>query len=335
MRHGECGSTGLSFGLPARWRAGRILVVSAGLLSFVGTITPVVLAQSARTIGFSQVGAESDWRAAETKSIKTEAEKRGHTLKFSDGQGKQENQIKALRAFIAQKLDAIVLAPIKEDGWEPVLKEAKAAGIPVFLVDRGIRVPDESLFVTLIASDFVEEGRMAGRWLIEKTGGKANIVELQGTVGSAPANDRKKGFEEAIKEQPGLKIIKSQTADFRRADGKQVMEAFIHAEGANINAVYAHNDDMALGAIQALQAAGMEPGKKVLVISIDAVRAAFEAMIAGRLNATVECNPLMGPLLFDTMEKHFKGEPIPRKIINQDRLFEQKDAAEAIKTREY
>lgn len=226
----------------------------AGAWTFATVIIPPVAAQTPRRVGFAQVGAESDWRAAETKSIRGEAEKRGVELKFSDGQGKQENQIKAIRSFIAQRLDAIILAPVVETGWEPVLKEARAAKIPVFLVDRGINVSDDSLYVTLIASDFVEEGRMAGRWLVEKTGGQARIVELQGTVGSAPANDRKRGFEEAIRAHPGMRIVRSQSGDFRRSGGKQVMEAFIQALGREFDAVYAHNEDMALGAIQALDA---------------------------------------------------------------------------------
>ncbi|MFC1806299.1 ABC transporter substrate-binding protein, partial [Planctomycetota bacterium] len=256
-------------------------------------------------------------------------------LKFSDAQQKQENQIKALKGFIAQKVDAIILAPKVETGWEPVLGDAKRAGIPVVLVDRGVKVSDESLYGTLIASDFVEEGRMAGEWLAKKTGGKCYIVELQGTTGSAPANDRKKGFEEAIRKHPGMLIIKSQTGDFTRAKGKEVMEAFIKSEGDRIQAVYAHNDDMALGAIQALKEAGRNPGKDVIVLSIDAVKGAFEAMIEGTLNCTVECNPLLGPAAFDAVEKLVAGETLDKKIVVKDQLFEQDNAAEVIKTRKY
>jgi len=188
------------------------------------------------TIGFSQIGAESSWRTAETQSIRGEAEKRGVDLKFSDAQQKQENQIKALNAFIAQGVDAIILAPVVETGWEPVLKRARQRNIPVILVDRGVSVSDESLYTTLIASDFVAEGRMAGEWLAEKTGGTANIVELQGTPGAAPAIDRKKGFEQAIANHPGMKIIKSQTGEFTRAKGKEVMEAFLKSGGEPIDA---------------------------------------------------------------------------------------------------
>jgi len=286
-------------------------------------------------VGFSQVGAEGAWRTAETNSIRGEAEKRGVELKFADAQAKQANQIMAIRSFVAQKADFIVLAPVVETGWEPVLTEAKAAGIPVILVDRGIKVSDESLYTTLIASDFVEEGRMAAKWLAEKMGGKGNIVELQGTTGSAPAIDRKKGFEEELKNHPEMAIVKSQTADFTRAKGKEVMEAFIKSDRDKIGAVYAHNDDMALGAIQALEEAGMNPGKDVIVISIDGVKDAFEAMVKGTLNATVECNPLLGPILFDTIEKIRAGEQVPKYIQNKDQLFDQSNAAQVIGTRAY
>lgn len=291
--------------------------------------------KSGLTVGFSQIGAESAWRTAETQSIRGEAKLRGINLKFSDAQQKKENQIKAIKSFIAQGVDAIILAPVVETGWEPVLREAKRAGIPVVLVDRGVKVSDESLYATLIASDFVEEGRMAGKWLCDKTGGKCKIVELQGTPGSAPAIDRKSGFEQAIKHTPGMNIIKSQTGEFTRARGKEVMEAFIKAEGKNIQAVYAHNDDMALGAIQALEAAGMKPGKDVIIVSIDGVKAAFEAMVADKLNATVECNPLLGPMAFDAVEKLTKGESVPKKMIVKDAVFTQETAAKDIKTRKY
>lgn len=287
------------------------------------------------TVGFSQIGAESAWRTAETESIRSEAKNRGIDLKFSDAQQKQENQITALRNFVSQKVDAIILAPVVETGWEPVLREARAAKIPVILVDRGVKVSDESLYTTLIASDFVAEGRMAGEWLANKLGGKGNIVELQGTPGAAPAIDRKKGFEEAIAKHPELKIVKSQSGNFNRAQGKEAMEAFIKSEGKNINAVYAHNDDMALGAIQAIEEAGLKPGTDIIVVSIDGVKGAFEAMVGGKLNCTVECNPLLGPAAFDAIEKARKGEQLPKKTIVQDRLFDQSTAQAELPNRKY
>ncbi len=287
------------------------------------------------TVGFSQIGAESGWRTAETESIRGEAATRGIDLRFSDAQQKQENQIKALRTFLAQGVSAIILAPVVETGWEPVLREIKQANIPVILVDRGVKVSDDSLYTTLIASDFVEEGRMAGKWLAEKIGGKGNVVELQGTPGAAPAIDRKKGFEEVLAKHPGMKIIKSQTGDFTRSKGKEVMEAFLKSEGKNIKAVYAHNDDMALGAIQAIEEAGMKPGTDIIIVSIDGVKPAFEAIAAGKLNCTVECNPLLGPTVFDTLEAIRKGEKVEKKIIMKDEVYDETNAKQALPNRKY
>jgi len=287
------------------------------------------------TVGFSQIGAESDWRAAETRSIQSEAEKRGIELKLADAQGRQELQVAALKGFIAQGVDAIVLAPKTEAGWDAILSEVRAAGIPVVLVDRGVDVADPELYATLIASDFVAEGRMAAEWLAQATEGKARVVELQGSVGSAPAIDRQRGFAEGIAAHPGIEILLAQSGEFSRAKGKEVMEAFLQARGAEIDAVYAHNDDMALGAIQALEAAGRRPGVDVKVVSIDGVRAAFEAMVAGKLNASVECNPLLGPLAFDAVERLVRGESVEKRVVVQDRLFTADQAAGLLPTREY
>jgi len=290
------------------------------------------------TVGFSQVGAESSWRTAETESIRSEAAARGIDLKFSDAQQKQENQIKAIRSFIAQGVKAIILAPVVETGWEPVLAEAKRAKIPVILVDRGVSVSDDSLYETLIASDFVAEGRMAAEWMSKKLDGKGNIVELQGTPGAAPAIDRKKGFEEVVAKTPGLKIIKSQTGDFTRTKGKEVMQTFLSAakaENVRIDAVYAHNDDMALGAIQAIEEAGLKPGSDIVIVSIDGVKDAFQAMIDGKLNATVECNPLLGPMAFDAVKAALAGEKLPKKTVVEDEVFDQTMAKQVLPDRKY
>lgn len=288
------------------------------------------------TVGFSQIGAESAWRTANTDSIKAEAAKRGINLQFADAQQKQENQIKALRSFVAQGVDVIAFSPVVETGWEPVLKEIKQAGIPVVLSDRAVKVSEEGLYVTFIGSDFVEEGRRAARWLAEKTGGKAAIAELVGTPGSAPAIDRKKGFEEIMGGHAGMRIIKSQSGDFTRAKGKEVMETFLKSpEGRQITALYAHNDDMALGAIQAIEEAGLKPGTDIVIVSVDGVRAAFEAMVAGKLNCTVECNPLIGPQLFDLIEKVAAGQPVPARVAVEEGIFDQSQAAAALPTRQY
>jgi ABC-type sugar transport system substrate-binding protein len=313
----------------------RIVRTCLSLLMAAAVGVAAHAAEKKLSVGFSQIGAESGWRTAETESIRSEARKRGVDLKFSDAQQKQENQIKALRAFLAQRVDAIILAPVVETGWEPVLRDIRRAKIPVILVDRGIKVSDDSLYTTLIASDFVEEGRMAGEWLVKKLDGKGNVVELQGTPGAAPAIDRKKGFEEVIAKSSGLKIIKSQSGDFTRAKGKEVMEAFLKADGKNINAVYAHNDDMALGAIQAIEEAGLKPGKDVIVLSIDGIKPAFEAMVDGKLNCTVECNPLLGPAAFDAVEAAVAGKKLPKKTIVKDSVFDQSVAKDVIGSRQY
>ena len=288
------------------------------------------------TIGFAQLGAESGWRDAETESVKAAAAERGIDLKFSDAQQKQENQIKAIRSFIAQKVSGILLAPVVETGWEPVLKEAKKAGIPVVLLDRNIKVSDPSLYTTFIGSNFILEGQRVAQWVAKKTGGKANIVELQGTVGASAAIDRQKGFTDEVAKYPGLKIIKSQSGDFNRAGGKQVMEAFLKSDGDKINVVYAHNDDMAIGAIQAIEAAGKVPGKDIIVVSIDGVHDGFQALIDGKISYIVECNPLLGNKGFDAIAKAVIGETLPKWTVQDDGAFDSAAAADAgIASRKY
>ena len=295
------------------------------------------LAQNKIVLGFSQVGAESEWRTANSESIKSAAATMNVDLRFADAQQKQENQIKALRSFIAQKVDVIAFSPVVETGWDTVLQEAKAAKIPVILTDRSVTA-DPSLYAGFIGSDFVEEGRKAGRWVSEKfkdATEDVNIVEIQGTVGSGPALDRKKGFEEIIAANPHLKIIRSQSGEFTRAKGKEVMEAFLKAETRKIHVLYAHNDDMAIGAIQAIEEAGMKPGRDIQIVSVDAVKGAFEAMIAGKLNATIECNPLLGPQLMTSVVEVYAGKPIPKRIVVEEQVFTMETAKQYIQTRKY
>lgn len=317
----------------------RHVIATAVALSASTLIPLSAFAQKKIVLGFSQVGAESEWRTANTESIKSAAKDAGIDLKFSDAQQKQENQIKAIRAFIAQKVDVIAFSPVVESGWDNVLREAKAAKIPVVLTDRSVNSKDTSLYVTFMGSDFVEEGRKAGRWLVEKmkdSKGEVRIVELQGTVGSAPAIDRKKGFEEIIKADPKFKIVRSQTGDFTRAKGKEVMEAFLKAEGKNgINVLYAHNDDMAIGAIQAIEEAGLKPAKDITIISIDGVKGAFEAMMAGKLNVSVECSPLLGPQLMTAVKDILAGKPVPKRIVTEEGIFPMETAAAEFPKRKY
>ncbi|WP_166246284.1 ABC transporter substrate-binding protein [Paenibacillus turpanensis] len=289
------------------------------------------------TLGFSQVGAESGWRTANTKSIQDSAKEAGFELKFSDAQQKQENQIKAIRSFIQQKVDVIAFSPVVESGWDTVLKEAKDAKIPVILTDRAVDSKDTSLYVTFIGSDFVEEGRRAGKWLVEKfkdEKGDVNIVELQGTTGSAPANDRKAGFDEMIKAQPNLKVIASQTGDFTRAKGKEVMQAFLKAH-KDIDVLYAHNDDMALGAIQAIEAAGLKPGQDIIIISVDGVKDGMTAAAEGKINFIVECNPLLGPQLMEAVKNVVEGKQVDKRIVTKEGTFTSEEAKKALPSRQY
>jgi ABC-type sugar transport system substrate-binding protein len=314
------------------------LIGLSGLLavSVTGTFAEDNKPNKKLVVGFSQVGAESGWRTANTDSIKSEAAKRGIDLRFSDAQQKEENQIKAIRSFIAEGVDVIAFSPVVETGFEPVLQEAKKAGIPVVLSDRAVKVSDPSLYACFLGSDFIEEGRRAGNEAAKLTGGKANIAELVGTVGSAPAIDRKKGFEEILTKNPDMKIIMSQSGDFTRAKGKEVMEAFLKAPNAkDINLLFAHNDDMALGAIQAMEEAGIKPGTDIKIVSIDGVRGAFEAMKDGKLNVTVECNPLLGPQLFDLIQAVAAGKEVPKRVVTQEGVYEQSQAAAELPKRQY
>jgi galactofuranose transport system substrate-binding protein len=320
--------------VPQIRRAGLALLACSSVL----VLTPSFGADSQRklVVGFSQVGAESGWRTANTDSIKSEAAKRGIDLRFSDAQQKEENQIKAIRSFIAQGVDVIAFSPVVETGFEPVLQEAKKAGIPVVLSDRAVKVSDPTLYKCFIGSDFVEEGHRAANEVLKLTDGKAGVAELVGTVGSAPAIDRAKGFREVMASHPDVKIIMSQSGDFTRAKGKEVMEAFLKAPNAKeITVLFAHNDDMALGAIQAMEEAGLKPGQDIKIVSIDGVRGAFEAMKDGKLNVTVECNPLLGPQLFDLIEKVAKGESVPTRVVTEEGVYEQAQAAEVLPKRQY
>ncbi|NBZ86761.1 galactofuranose ABC transporter, galactofuranose-binding protein YtfQ [Stagnihabitans tardus] len=300
------------------------LALAAG----IGALLSTTAMADGLVVGFSQIGSESGWRAAETSVTKQEAEKRGVDLKFADAQQKQENQIKALRGFIAQGVDAILIAPVVATGWDEVLGEAKDAGIPVVLLDRGIDA-SQDLYLTSVASDQVKEGAVAAQWLVDTVGDKpCTIVELEGTVGSSPAINRKKGFDDTIAAHANFTISRSQTGEFTRSKGKEVMEGFIKAEdgGKNICAVYAHNDDMMVGAIQAMKDAGLKPGTDILTVSIDAVPDIFSAMAAGDANATVELTPNMAGPAFDALEAFLKDGTVPEKfIITESKLYTQAD----------
>ena len=280
------------------------------------------------TIGFSQVGTESDWRTAFSDAIFAEANRRNINLIFLDAENSQENQIAAIRSFIDQQVDAIILAPVIETGWNRVLLEAQAANIPVVIIDRNVTA-DETLYLTRVSSDFKHEGRLAAAWLAQETNGQCNIVELEGTVGSSAARDRHIGFLEVIQLFPEMRVTVSQPADFRRDDGRRVMEGILNAENpSEICAVWSHNDDMAIGAIQAIKNAGLDPGDDILIVSVDAIPDIFRAMMQGDTNATVELNTNMASPAFDAIISHFNGEAVPKWIRVKGGLYLPDTAAE-------
>jgi ABC-type sugar transport system substrate-binding protein len=288
------------------------------------------------TVGFAQTGSESGWRSANTESMKAAfSEENGFELIFNAADNDPAAQIAAVRGFINQGVDAIVIAPIVSDGWDDVLQEAKDAGIPVVLEDRTVSASDD-LYASWVGLDFRNEGVMAGEWAAETFGDTpTKMVVLEGTTGSAPANDRAEGFDEAIA-GTGIEKIDSQTGDFTRDGGKTVMEGFIQKYGLDgIDLVYAHNDDMGLGAIEAIEAAGGVPGEDITIITIDAVKDGMQALVDGKINFIVECNPLLGELAADLVKRVLAGEEVEKAYYVVDQSFTQEQAAEVIDTRPY
>jgi simple sugar transport system substrate-binding protein len=314
-------------------------------------------------MGYSQIGAESEWRTACTNSVQAAAAEWNVDLRFSDAQQKQENQLQAIRTFIRQKVDIIAFTPVVETGWEAILKECLDAGIPTICVDRSIQGSDRKVsnpndmndpdnwFTCFIGSDMEQEGNRAAKWMINNVPslkpGKSvyNIAELQGTVGSSAMTGRFKGFRDTLgipaanalgtSSDGKYKIILSQTGDFTRAQGKQVMEAFMKSNGNDIDILFAHNDDMGIGAIQAIQEAGKIPGKDIIIIGVDAVKGAFEAMVAGTMNASIECNPLLGPQVMETAVKILNKQPVEKWVVSNESDYDQTNAAAAYPNRQY
>ena len=282
------------------------------------------------TVGFSQMGHDNPWRMAQTASLKDEAAKRGYQLVVTDAQDQTAKQVADVEDLIAQGVDVILLAPREFEGLAPALQAARDASIPVILVDREAEGTPGEDFVTFLGSNFVEQGQRAAEWLVKETGGTAGIVELTGTPGSSVAADRARGFREVIARHPGMKILASQTGEFSRAQGQRVMQNIAQSLGKQITAVYAHNDEMALGAIQALRASGLEPGRDVKIVSIDGQRAALEAIMRGELGATVESNPRFGPIAFETIEQVRQRQQVPPKKLITDRFFDRTNAAQFV-----
>ena len=319
--------------MPAFSRRTFMLAATAlGAMTVAGTAVaqvPALAKKDTYKVGFAQTESNNPWRIAQTDSMKAEAEKRGYQLVYTDAAGSAAKQVADVNSMIAQGVDVIFLAPREEKPLIPAVMAAKKAGIPVILLDRSV---DPSLakagqdYLTFIGSDFIEEGKRIAEWLAKNANGKSKIIELEGTTGSSPANDRKKGFDEAITAAGGFEIVASQTGDFARDKGRQVAEALLQAH-PDADIIYAHNDEMAIGAISAIEAAGKVPGKDILVLSIDGGKEAVQAVVDGKIAAVVECNPRFGPKAFDTMEAYANGDKIDAWVINDDKFYDSTNAA--------
>jgi len=289
------------------------------------------------TVGYSQVGQESQWRLANTRSIQDAAKEFNIDLLFDSADQSQVKQIEAIRRFINQKVDVIVVSPVVETGWDEVLIEARDAGIPVVMSDRRIETEDD-LTTTYIGADFLEEGRRAMRWLKEHVNPgqeTLKIMELQGSEGATPTEERQRGFNEILQENPQYQIVHSENGDFTYEGGRRIVDDYIGRQEWDVDIIYSHNDDMALGAIEALEAHGLKPGTDIIIISVDATKEAFQAMIQGKLNCAVECSPLLGPPLMKAIRDMIAGKEMPLRIITEEKVYDQSDAETVIKSREY
>ena len=271
-------------------------------------------------VGFSQAESEGAWRNAETQSMQDQEDRVSEVI-ITDAQGDVAKQITDIQDLVNQGVDVIVLAPRESDGLDAGLEAARDAGIPVLFVDRWHEGDPCSEYVTFISSDFVEQGRIAGNRLADAAGGTAKIIQLEGSAGVSVADDRKAGFDEIVDQHAGMELLASQTADFNRARGQEVASQLLQSH-PDVTAIYAHNDEMAIGAITALEAVGKTPGEDVLVVSIDGIRDAFDAIIAGKMLVTVESNPRFGTIAFDTIEQMTLGRSIPDRIVIEDRVYD-------------
>ena len=288
-------------------------------------------------VGHVQIGDEGGWRKANTDSIRSAAREFGVDLTLVDTDQSQEKQIEQVREFIRDKMDVIVISPVIETGWDEVLQEAKDAGIPVLLSDRKVSVSVD-LYTAFIGADFIEQGRRCANWLLSQSDVSARpvrILELQGTQGASPTVERKLGFEQGISENPDYQIVYSDFGDYNRVGGKRIVETYLQEHSWDIDVIYAHNDDMALGAIEALRANGIEPGKDVLLISIDGTSDALEALKKGEMNCVAECSPLLGPQLMKAITDLMAGKELPLRIITDEIVFTEQTDRSAFQNRKY
>ena len=290
-------------------------------------------------LGFSQIGSESAWRVGNTNDIVEQAENYGISLMFEDAKQKQENQIAAIRRFIAYKVDVIAFSPIVEDGWDNVLSEARNAGIPVILVDRDISTETEGLTACLIGADFYQEGVKAGEYLIRKADSlgleRVNIVEITGTANSTPMRQRQAGFAAAIAKDARMHVLESIDGDFIKSRGAECMKTLLEKYGDEIDVVYSHNDEMTLGALPVIEEAGLEPGKDIIVVSIDGGQDAIEVLKQGKINCIVECTPKLGKEVMETVIRLKNGETVEKEIHPDEAVFSDEQDLSNIAPRGY
>ena len=320
-------------------RAICILLTLVCALALCGCEKKQETKDPALLLGFSQLGSESSWRIGNTKDIGDAAEKYGVSLMMENANQKQENQIDAIRSFIAYQVDVIAFSPIVEEGWDTVLTEARQAGIPVILVDRTIKTEDESLYECLIGADFYQEGVMAAEYLIRKADSlgmdRVNIVEITGTEDSTPMRQRQKGFADTVAKDGRMTVLESVNGDFLKSRGAECMRYLLEKYGDEIDVVYSHNDEMTLGALPEIEAAGLTPGRDMVIISIDGGQEAFDILKQGKINCIVECTPMLGSTLMETAKKLKNGESVDRETHPVERAFTDEEDLSAIAPRGY
>jgi ABC-type sugar transport system substrate-binding protein len=342
VRHGERNGAGREARLGGR-RVRRL----AGLTLACGLLGAMVGCEAvdgrddgdsaeALVVGFVQAGTDSGWREANTRDIHQAFEEAGIDLVFTDAQGQQEAQVAAVRELIAQRVDVIALSPVVETSWDAVLTEAKDAGIPVVLTDRGVDARRNSLYASFLGSDFATQGERAGQWVVDQFGEAdlVQIVELQGTSGSAPANDRAKGFRDVIGGQLSFEFLSSRAGDFSRESGRQLMEEALRAF-PNVDLVYAHSDEMGLGAIDAMEAFNITPGRDIALVTVDGSAAGLQALADGKINFIVESSPLVGEQLVNIVTALAEGEKVARRVLTDETTFTREKAVEVLPGREY
>jgi galactofuranose transport system substrate-binding protein len=309
--------------------AGAAAFTTFGLRAAYANL-PTLAKKDTYKVGFAQTESNNPWRLAQTKSMQDEAAKRGWQLVYTDAAGSAAKQVADVRSMIAQGVDVILLSPREEKPLIPAVMEAKKAGIPMILIDRNV---DATMatggvdYAAFIGSDFVKEGNMAAEVLTAFMKGEAKIIQLEGSTGSSPANDRASGFADYIKDHAGMQIIASQSGDFARDKGRQVFETLYQAH-PDATALYSHNDEMTMGAIAAMEAAGKVPGKDLIIATIDGTKDATQAILDGKVLVCIECNPKFGPAAFDAIARLGNGETLEPKLVNKDRIFTADNAAD-------